>query len=248
MKKFYYLFLLLNLFNVCTSQTIIELKHISTSTTVVTNNQVFNETTTALSTKASNFKLKNLASSTKVFYIQKYDNVINTVNASDKAEANFCTGSVCYPPTTMSATLSLTAGESIDFIADLLEASVVGQSNIGYEISDMNNSTDMISISFNYNAPTGIHEISIIQSYSHLYPNPANNMVNFTLNLNKDAQSSSIKIYNSIGEVVKVNNIELYKGINTIQEDISSLDAGIYFVQLTVDNYILPTKKLTVTK
>jgi hypothetical protein len=248
MKKFYALFLLLNSFTFYFSQTVIELKHISTNTTVVTNNQVFNETTTAFSTKATNFKLKNVASSTKGFYIQKYDNVINTVNASDKAEANFCTGTVCYPPTTMSATLSLTAGESIDFIADLLEASVIGQSNVSYEISDLNNPTDMLTISFSYNAPTGIHEISIVRSFSNLYPNPANNLVNFNLNLAKDVQSASLKIFNAIGEVVFDRTLELTKGMNPVQADVSSLESGIYFTQLTVDNYKLPAKKLTITK
>jgi hypothetical protein len=245
MKKFYALFLLLNPFTFYFSQTVIELKHISTNTTVVTNNQVFNETTTAFSTKATNFKLKNVASSTKGFFIQKYD---NTVNASDKAEANFCTGTVCYPPTTMSATLSLTAGESIDFIADLLEASVIGPSNISYEISDLNNPTDMLTISFSYNAPTGIHEISIVRSFSNLYPNPANNLVNLNLNLTKDAQNASLKIYNAVGALVLTKEIGLSKGLNSVQEDVSSLESGIYFTQLTVDGYKLPTKKLTLTK
>ena len=248
MKKFYALFLLINPYTFCFSQTVIELKHISTNTTVVTNNQVFNETTTAFSTKATNFKLKNVASSTKGFFIQKYDNVINTVNSSDKAEANFCTGTVCYPPTTMSATLSLTAGESIDFIADLLEASIIGPSNISYEISDLNNPTDMLTISFNYNAPTGINEISIVRSFSNLYPNPANNLVNFNLNLAKDVQSASLKIFNAIGEVVLDRTLELSKGLNTIQADVNSLGSGIYFTQLTIDNNKLPSKKLTITK
>lgn len=248
MKKFYSFFLFLNPFTIYFSQSIIELKHISTNTTVVTNNQVFNETTSPLATKATNFKLKNVASSTKGFYIQKYDNLLNTVNASDKAEANYCTGSVCYPPTTMSSTLSLTAGESIDFIADLLEASVIGQSNVSYEISDLNNSSDMLTISFSYNAPTGIHEISIVRSQSNLYPNPANNLVNLNLNLTKDAQNASLQIYNAVGGLVLAKEIGLLKGMNSVQADVSSLESGIYFTQLTIDGYKLPTKKLTITK
>jgi hypothetical protein len=47
---------------------------------------------------------------------------------------------------------------------------------------------------------------------------------------------------------VKENKLELSKGLNTVQTDVSELGAGIYFTQITIDNYKLPAKKLTITK
>jgi hypothetical protein len=48
--------------------------------------------------------------------------------------------------------------------------------------------------------------------------------------------------------VVLDRTLELTQGMNAIQTDVSSLSSGIYFTQLTVDNYKLPAKKLTITK
>ena len=41
-----------------------------------------------------------------------------------------------------------------------------------------------------------------------------------------------VTIYSMNGSVVKTNKIELNQGLNTINEDITSLGSGIYFVRL----------------
>ena len=64
-----------------------------------------------------------------------------------------------------------------------------------------------------------------------LYPNPARD--NFTLELNaSQAGEISMAIYNINGALIRTKNVQLTEGNNLINEDISSLASGIYFVQI----------------
>jgi hypothetical protein len=66
---------------------------------------------------------------------------------------------------------------------------------------------------------------------SQIYPNPTSD--NFNINLTSSINSEVlVTIYSMNGSVVKTNKIELNQGLNTINEDITSLGSGIYFVRL----------------
>jgi hypothetical protein len=66
---------------------------------------------------------------------------------------------------------------------------------------------------------------------SQIYPNPTSD--NFNIDLTSSISSEVlVTIYSMNGSVVKTNKIELNQGLNTINEDISSLGSGIYFVRL----------------
>jgi hypothetical protein len=64
-----------------------------------------------------------------------------------------------------------------------------------------------------------------------IYPNPTRD--NFTLELTaSQVGEMSMTIYNINGAMVRTKNVQLTEGNNVINEDVSSLSSGIYFVQI----------------
>ncbi|MFN3969353.1 T9SS type A sorting domain-containing protein [Flavobacterium sp.] len=74
-------------------------------------------------------------------------------------------------------------------------------------------------------------DASGVTSEVSIYPNPAKD--NFTLELtSSQAGEMSMTIYNLNGSLIRTKNIKLTQGNNSINEDVSSLASGIYFVQV----------------
>ncbi|MBL4592644.1 MAG: SBBP repeat-containing protein [Flavobacteriales bacterium] len=97
-----------------------------------------------------------------------------------------------------------------------------------------------------YTTITVIQAISIqeniISSLVNVFPNPADNIINITLD--KDiTKTVGIKIYNSIGEVMKKS---ISYGKTSLTIDTHMLANGIYIIQLEIDNEII-TKRFTVS-
>jgi len=82
-----------------------------------------------------------------------------------------------------------------------------------------------------------------------IYPNPSNVSGITTLEFNlKSTSKVSVEIYNLMGQVVKtVANKNFDGGVNTLDMNLSGMNAGVYFVNLTV-NGVSQTKKLTIVQ
>jgi len=89
----------------------------------------------------------------------------------------------------------------------------------------------------NADFPLGIEENSALKTNSfEVYPNPANNnvYVNFDLKSNADV---NITITNMVGQtVMNVTNLNNVNGSQNISVDVRNLNAGVYFVNLNVNN------------
>lgn len=79
-----------------------------------------------------------------------------------------------------------------------------------------------------------------------VYPNPASNEVNVKIETSGSA-SSTIKVVNTLGQVVIVKQVSLNNGVNTIAVDTKQLSSGIYYVTYDAPTGAV-TKKLTITK
>lgn len=79
-----------------------------------------------------------------------------------------------------------------------------------------------------------------------VYPNPASNDVNVKIAVS-NAQTSTIKVLNNLGQVVISKNVSLNAGSNTVSFDTKNLASGIYYVSYDAGNGAT-TKKLTITK
>ena len=88
------------------------------------------------------------------------------------------------------------------------------------------------SLSLTINPPNNVLENN---NQISIYPNPAKNYVNI-----ENAQNSSINIYNAIGVLVYTVNSKN----ETTKIDVSSFDAGIYFLEISNQN---ETVKQTIT-
>ena len=96
--------------------------------------------------------------------------------------------------------------------------------------------------------PVGINEMSRVVADYSISPNPASDKINlsFVLDENKNVE---MKIFNSLGEVVKIiNNEYLVQGQNITQVDVSTLPNGVYFSQIISENNIPETRRFVVSK
>ncbi|MBA3680776.1 MAG: T9SS type A sorting domain-containing protein [Bacteroidetes bacterium] len=81
-------------------------------------------------------------------------------------------------------------------------------------------------------------------SNSIIYPNPASNNAVLAIDL-KDNSNVDVNVMNTVGQLVKTTKVQGQTGLNNINIDLKGLSAGIYMVNVKVDN-ATSTKKLIV--
>lgn len=88
----------------------------------------------------------------------------------------------------------------------------------------------------------GVSEINAINRDLQVYPNPANNKVNITFTGVELEQMKSVVVYNTLGEIVFIDNkLEL----NGLQINTSNWSRGMYTIQVNSNKQIL-NKKLII--
>ncbi len=90
-----------------------------------------------------------------------------------------------------------------------------------------------------------VNEFSALSSLS-LAPNPANDQVNFMVNLN-EAKEVSVALYNSVGQKIEVPyNTTGIIGENKISISVAELPEGIYFATVSLDGTEVSSQKFVV--
>ncbi len=92
------------------------------------------------------------------------------------------------------------------------------------------------------NGFVGVNELANNTAVVELYPNPANNILNITIDLENSNEARTISIINVLGEVV-LNEKQV---IQHTTVDIQHLASGVYYVQLNVGNNTF-SKKIIIT-
>lgn len=90
----------------------------------------------------------------------------------------------------------------------------------------------------------GLTEVNEVFEFG-LYPNPANDITNIRLML-KEEGNVSIDIYNITGTLVNSNNYGSMTGFQNFTLNASAYEAGVYFVNVTVNGSVL-SKKMIIT-
>jgi len=70
---------------------------------------------------------------------------------------------------------------------------------------------------------------------SNIFPNPATNQININLNI-PNIENVKVSLFNNIGQELMINNLGSISGLQNLSFDISGLQSGIYFVNVTIGN------------
>lgn len=246
-----YLFItlcVLSFFGVQAQSSVFKITNNTNGSSFVSNGEVFYHSTSSLATIEHDFEVKNITTTTKTLSIRKYDDVMNMVSSSDKAEAYFCTGTTCYQPTNFSASMVLNPNEAVIFKAEFIEASTVGQSSVRFKFNDAANTSDALTLTIGYNNPLSVKTISsVFSNVSNVYPNPSLGKTYINVTVAQTIDGESLSILNSLGDLVNTQPVILNKGLNKLAIDSEDLSSGIYFLTINYNTSTI-TKKIIITK
>jgi hypothetical protein len=112
--------------------------------------------------------------------------------------------------------------------------------------SDNGNNMYIDNINLSQKNPTGLSKVSAAKLNVAMFPNPSNSVTNIKINSAK-AGDASVKVINTLGQVVSEKHSTLTEGFNAIELNVSDLATGIYNVSIeTAGGSVV--KKLTVIK
>ena len=202
---------------------------------------------------ASNFmfEITNLTSSPLTVKAKK-----TVVSNAGGNLITFCIGSLCYgATTTTSGNVTIAANATIPahgatgtfgLSTDFDAAASSGTAQVIYTIYNVNNN-DSVSVIMNYNlTATSIKTVASNYYVSNISPNPANTHASLNYDLKNTTQSTTVKIYNMLGTLVKTMPLEAYS--NSTKIDIASLEEGIYFYSVVVGGKAIKTSRLIVSR
>ena len=117
------------------------------------------------------------------------------------------------------------------------------------QITDLNETAVRLEA---YHLPTSTNNITPSPSANTFleqnYPNPFNQSTTINYTLPQYFQSAKIIIIDMSGKIVKQVPLSSEPGKGSIKIDAGSLPAGTYFYSLNVDNSVIDTKKMVLTK
>ncbi|MDQ3049646.1 MAG: T9SS type A sorting domain-containing protein [Bacteroidota bacterium] len=175
--------------------------------------------------------------------------VVRTVNNIVPNHTSYFCWAQCYTAQvdTSPDFITLLPGETTDiFRGDLETNSTPGVSQVSYCFYDSNNISDSVCVEFTYPTFVGLSDIPNKNFISKAYPNPASDVANFYVNVEKNSKNAQLKFFNMLGAQVKELNISNAK--NSIKVNVSDLKAGIYFYSLWVDGKSSATGKLMISR
>ena len=200
------------------------------------------------------FEVKNNYSSSKTVKVKR--TLLSSVTGHD---IYYCFGAVCLNPSpltvyvpsqsaTISANGGLPNGQGTYGLSADLDAMALGTSVVRYTLYDVNNPSDSIFVDLTYVVtPVGITELNVKNFHiSQPSPNPALNNATFKYDFNFIPKEAQLKIYNMVGSLVQEEKITGKEG--KISLDISGLEEGVYFCSLSVNDKIISTKRLIVSR
>ena len=107
----------------------------------------------------------------------------------------------------------------------------------GDTVNETNNG-DCAAVSLGFN--TGLSAVELAANSVKVYPNPASDVVNFSIDYNK---AKAVNIFDITGKLVSTNEFNL----GSSQLDARSLNAGVYLYQIIdSDGIVVKTGKVTI--
>jgi hypothetical protein len=131
------------------------------------------------------------------------------------------------------------AQHTLNVCFEILDQSTItkGGVPVGVTYTDADTTNDIGCVSFTVKGKTtSILDLRNNVEQLSLYPNPANNQVNFTLDINK-ASNVTVSIKDITGREVSRKDFGAIKSGNNVpfQVDVNNLTSGTYFIELNAD-------------
>jgi hypothetical protein len=193
----------------------------------------------------AHMSIKNISSGTKLVKAKKEEIYVvpNSMNT-------FC-WVVCWANFIYVSPMGVEIGSGVtidEFSGDYMPQENPGVTIMRYTFFDDANPNDSVHFFAEFNAGTvGIADpVSKTVSFSNPYPNPARSQVSFDYTLPVNSSNAHVKIHNLLGSVVK--EVQLWDSSGKVTIDVSSLNEGFYFYSVTVDNEVLETKRLVISR
>jgi len=174
------------------------------------------------------------------------------VDILDGTDNDFCFAGRCYQPSVFLAPdkMPLAPGSTTDHndcYAQFYPGGVIGSSTIKYEFfsDDKSFETVYVEVNFTATAPTNIPSPPFADVvFSDPYPNPARGHTTIDYQLSPDVKNARIILRSLTGQVVQT--FPLNTNANSIRIDTSSLNSGMYFYSIELNNQVFLSKRLIV--
>ncbi len=174
----------------------------------------------------------------------------------------FCTGTQCYSPQTATTWTPTSLPAALGPNASLPSGSGTYGISAHYDVGAINNNmtvmyrvyntaastVDTAYVTIHYVASTaGIEENQMASgNVSMAYPNPASSVASIKYDMNEFSSKGRIVFYDMLGKKMKDLVLTDKQGVAKI--DVSDLTPGIYFYSFIVNDKVMATKKLIVSK
>jgi hypothetical protein len=174
-----------------------------------------------------------------------------TIQLVPGAFSTFCWGQ-CFSPTVEESPnpLTIPAGvtNEIDFYTDYNANGNDGVTIVRYIIFDHNAPSDSVDVVVKLTStPASVDEMFMQKpEISNPYPNPATTSCQFKYNIPMNTSDARLIISDLTGHIVQ--SVQLAPGEGKVSLDVSSLNSGIYFYSLQVNNQPKTTRKLIVQR
>jgi hypothetical protein len=239
----------------------------TTITGTITNGYNLSDATSANGQTKGTFRLVNNSTTTTSLNIVRtivFQNPMLVLDGSTTTpNTYFCFGNTCFPSNvstansfdytilgpsgSTSAPFDNSTANAQPFMPYLEEGATMGKYFVRYKIFNVNNPNDTLSFTYKYNEFLSVNEnATVIETISDIHPNPASNVANLTVLLNKES-AVKIQVHNSLGGLVYNSAEQKLNGKNKLNIDCNTYSAGLYFVTVTAGETKI-TKKLIVNK
>lgn len=163
----------------------------------------------------------------------------------------FCPDNNCLDQRTETYTVKIEPGETLSNFSIGLEAGLTeGFSSVKYSVHNKSNPNEIAHLELNFTVEGKREKNSIYSSpfitIHDVYPNPVTTTARINYDIHHERLKAKIIIHNILGSPLSV--YELLPGLNSVKIEAETLNTGIYFYTLYVNNEGVMTRKLMVKK
>lgn len=238
MRIHFFFFLLFIISTTMSAQTPgFQLLDLDNSSITAPNGTTFTLTVTSGGSSIRHFSVNSTSTVTQNVIVKRYIHFLNSISATNQAIAPFSFNNINFPPSTFSASASAGVGQSIQFDANLYEATIAGYSEVHYKFMDASDTLKAVNLLFKYNValasvPLNSPEVKDVT----VFPNPCENgMIHLS-----NSKEIIITLLDAKG--LEVKKVILHSG-----EDLSvkEVPQGMYLLKLS-DNEGESYKKILI--